>query len=144
LPTPNALTLEDLTGIRKRTKVRKAQRNRLAGWSFSQLGQFAAYKACMSGVPILFLPPHYTSQGCPECGFIHKGNRPTQDRFSCKECGHIAPADFVGARNLRLGGLQALGAKLVNRAPETRRVVRPSEMPFIGCDEGQKPPLERS
>jgi putative transposase len=68
LPTPNALTLEDLTGIRKRTKVRKAQRNRLAGWSFSQLGQFAAYKACMSGVPILFLPPHYTSQGARNAG----------------------------------------------------------------------------
>jgi putative transposase len=97
-----ALALEDLTGIRKRTKVRKAQRNRLAGWSFNQLGLFATYKALKAGIPIVFVNPAYTSQGCPECGFICKGNRPTQGNFSCKECGYTAPADFVGACNLRL------------------------------------------
>jgi putative transposase len=139
-----ALALEDLTGIRSRTKVRKAQRNRLAGWSFNQLGEFVAYKACGAGVPIFFVDPSYTSQGCPECGFICKGNRPTQGNFSCQECGHTTPADFVGARNIRFRGLQALAANLVSRAAETRRVVRPSGMPFLGCDEGQKPPLERS
>jgi putative transposase len=139
-----ALAIEDLTGIRSRTKVRKAQRNRHAGWSFAQLGDFATYKACRFGVPLVRVPAPYTSLGCPECGFICKGNRPTQGQFSCKACGYEAPADFVGARNLRMRGLQALGANLVSRAPEARRVVRPSEMLFLGCDEGQKPPLERS
>jgi putative transposase len=116
-----AICLEGLTGIRGRTKVRKAQRNRLAGWAFSQLGQFTAYKALKAGVPIFFVDPAYTSQGCPECGFICKGNRPAQGNFSCQACGHEAPADFVGARNLRLRGLQALGAQLVIQAPEARR-----------------------
>jgi IS605 OrfB family transposase len=32
----SAIALEDLTHIRKRTKVRKAQRSRLARWSFTQ------------------------------------------------------------------------------------------------------------
>jgi hypothetical protein len=65
--------------------------------------------------------PRYTSQGCPECGFVHKGNRPCQDRFARKECGYEAPADFVGARNLRMRGIKTLGAKLVMGAPETLR-----------------------
>jgi putative transposase len=34
------IALEDLTDIRKRTKARKAQRYRLAGWSFARLRQF--------------------------------------------------------------------------------------------------------
>jgi putative transposase len=44
--------VEDLTHIRKRTKVRKAQRSRLAGWSFNQLRQFTEYKAVRKGIPV--------------------------------------------------------------------------------------------
>jgi putative transposase len=117
-----AIALEDLTGIRKRTKVRKAQRNRLSGWAFSQLGQFVEYKGQRAGVPTAFVPSNDTSRGCPKCGFVHRNNRPTQDRFSCQACGYTAPADFVGALNIRLRGLQALGVKLVIRAPEALRV----------------------
>jgi putative transposase len=106
----SAIALEDLTHIRKRVKARRAQRNRLAGWSFNQLRLFVTYKALRKGIPVLPQDPRDTSRACPECGFVHKGNRKTQDRFSCLECGYTAPADFVGARNLRY---RALGAKPV-------------------------------
>jgi transposase len=124
--------LEDLTHIRKRTKVRKAQRSRLAGWSFNQLRQFTEYKAVRKAIPVALIDPRDTSQGCPQCGVIDKANRKTQDRFSCIHCGHEAAADFVGALNIRSKGVQALGAALVISAPEALRVVRPREMLLPG------------
>jgi putative transposase len=124
----SAIALEDLTHIRKRTKVRKAQRSRLAGWSFNQLRQFTEYKAERKAIPVALINPRDTSRGCPQCGVIDKANRKTQDRFSCVHCGHEAAADFVGALNIRSKGFRALGAALVISAPEALRVVRPREM----------------
>jgi len=105
--------LEDLTHIRKRTKVRRAQRNRHSSWSFAQLRQFVTYKAIRAGIPIILVDPRDTSRACPECGVVDKRNRPTQDRFSCTGCGHQEAADRVGARNIRS---KALAANLVSRA----------------------------
>jgi len=105
--------LEDLTHIRKRTKVRKAQRNRHSSWSFAQLRQFLTYKAVRAGIPVILVDPRDTSRACPECGVVDKRNRPTQDRFSCIGCGHEEAADRVGARSIRS---KALAANFVNRA----------------------------
>lgn len=110
----SAIALEDLTHIRKRTKVRKAQRNRLAGWSFNQLRQFVTYKATRKGIPVIPVDPRDTSRTCPACGVVDKANRKTQAKFSCVHCGHEAAADFVGAQNIRS---KALGAALVISAP---------------------------
>ena len=41
----------------------------------------------------------YTSQGCPQCGFVHKENR-RGDRFHCRHCHYTAHADTVGAMNV--------------------------------------------
>jgi putative transposase len=104
---------EDLTHIRKRGKARKAQRSRLAGWSFSQPRGFVAYKVVLKGIPAVAIDPRNMSRTCPECGVAGKRNRKTQDKFSCIECGHEAVADFVGARNIRASGaglLRSLGS----------------------------------
>jgi putative transposase len=124
----SAIALEDLTHIRKRTKVRKAQRNRLAGWSFNQLRQFVTYKAGLRGIPVVSIDPRDTSRACRCCGVIDKANRKTQHRFSCVHCGYEAAADFVGALNIRSKGVQALGAALVISAPQALRAVWPREM----------------
>jgi len=105
--------LEDLTHIRKRTKVRRAQRNRHSSWSFAQLRAFVTYKAIRAGIPVILVDPRDTSRGCPECGVVDKRNRTTQDRFSCISCGHTEAADRVGARNIRS---RALAANLLSRA----------------------------
>jgi putative transposase len=73
-----AIAFEDLTGIRKRIKARRAQRNRLAGWSFAQLRRFTECKSKRKGIPTLPQGPRDIGRGCPECGFVHKGNRKTQ------------------------------------------------------------------
>lgn len=102
----SAIAVEDLTHIRKRVKARRAQRNRLHGWSFSQLRQFVTYKAKLAGIPTVAIDPRNTSRTCPQpdCGVIDKANRKTQDKFSCIECGYEAAADFVAARNIRAAG----------------------------------------
>ena len=41
----------------------------------------------------------YTSQTCPSCGHVDRGNRVGQ-MFRCLKCGHTGNADVVGARNI--------------------------------------------
>lgn len=96
------LCLEDLTGIRARTKVPKRVRRDHSGWSFFQLRQLVAYKARIAGVPVEIAQPHYTSQACSQCGCL--GSRHGKV-FACEACGHKADADRNAADNLRLLGM---------------------------------------
>lgn len=106
--TSRAIAVEDLTGIRKRIRAKKARRTTLHSWSFHQLGGFLEYKSKRVGVPILRVDPAYSSQECSECGHTTKSNRKTRDRFLCVVCGHSANADTNGSRVLRLRGRRAL------------------------------------
>jgi IS605 OrfB family transposase len=110
---PNSLIgLEDLTGIRDRTKSksgnsaskkqRKANRNK-AKWSFAELHGYIDYKANLIGSLATKVPAHYTSQSCPKCGHTSKANRPNKGlMFRCECCGHELHADLVGARNIAM------------------------------------------
>jgi IS605 OrfB family transposase len=98
--TKAALSLEDLTGIRGRTTVRKGQRNKHASWSFRQLREFIAYKAQRLGLPVVFVDPRNTSRTCSHCGFVDKRNRRSQAAFSCIRCGYTTHPDTNAARNL--------------------------------------------
>ena len=42
--------------------------------------------------------PAYTSQTCPECGYLDKANR-KGDEFQCQICGHRGDADQIAAQN---------------------------------------------
>jgi IS605 OrfB family transposase len=95
------LVFEDLTNIRGRAKMRKAQRRRLHGWSFAQFQAFVTYKAEGKGVKVEFVDPRYTSQKCSQCGHIERGNRPTQADFRCKKCGFECHADYNASINIR-------------------------------------------
>jgi len=126
---PNTLIgLEDLTGIRERTKRRKRRRkgtqvlpltakqrraNRHAStWAFAELHSIIAYKAALSKTSFAVkVDADYTSKACPLCGYIDKHNRPGNGlTFECqnKECGYRVRrgrayrlhADLVGARNI--------------------------------------------
>jgi IS605 OrfB family transposase len=96
-----AIALEDLTGIRQRVKARRQQRPRQANWGFFQLRQYVTYKAALAGVPVILVDPRHTSQECNHCHHIARGNRPTQDRFSCQRCGYTTSADFNAAQNIK-------------------------------------------
>lgn len=97
-----AITLEDLTGIRERTNElprSKTERRRSNSWAFYQLRQFLTYKGVKFGVDVRLVDPRYTSKTCHCCKVI--GNRQGK-RFEClnERCGWIGDADVNGARNI--------------------------------------------
>lgn len=99
--TDRGISVEDLTGIRDRLPVwAKDARNRLSGWSFSQLVGFLSYKAALAGVPLVRVNPRNTSRTCAECGHCCKENRTSQEKFLCVSCGHRANADQNAAENI--------------------------------------------
>jgi IS605 OrfB family transposase len=108
--TGRSIAIEDLTGIRERTKVRKPQRYQQQSWSFAQLRSFLEYKAIDAGVPLVAVNPAYTSKTCHYCGLI--GHRDAL-KFSCTGCGFEGDADINAALNI-----SALGAEVTR--PELR------------------------
>jgi putative transposase len=106
--TGRGIAVEDLTGIRDRTTVRKSQRHAHHNWAFAKLRSFLTYKAALAGIPLVAVDPRNTSRACPECGCVDTRNRPTRDRFQCIACGLAGPSDTTAARNIsRLGGRHA-------------------------------------
>ncbi|WP_460746838.1 RNA-guided endonuclease InsQ/TnpB family protein [Nocardiopsis oceani] len=103
--TWRGIALEDLGGIRTRARLRKPQRVTLHSWSFAQLGSYIAYKAKRVGVPVMYVDPAYTSQGCSECDHIDKKNRPEQATFRCTSCGFAEHADVNAGRNIAKRGV---------------------------------------
>jgi putative transposase len=98
--TKRGIALEDLSGIRERTRFRRAQRDRMSKWSFAELRGFIDYKAKLKGVPVIPVNPRNTRRMCPECGHIDKGNRTARGLFLCRSCDHFDHADMVGATNI--------------------------------------------
>ena len=119
---PHALIgMEDLSGIRERTKRRSARRKKngkgaepvsvkqrkanavSSKWSFAELQAMIAYKAARSSSMAICVDADYTSKGCPRCGHVADSNRPKKGlRFQCVNCGYALHADLVGARNLTM------------------------------------------
>jgi putative transposase len=124
--------LEDLTGIRERTRRRRRRRekngkgtepvsrkarraNRHASqWAFAELHNLIAYKAALSKSSLAIkVDANYTSQACPLCGYTDKRNRPGKGLlFICRnlQClyrqrtgrPYTLHADLVGARNIAM------------------------------------------
>jgi putative transposase len=122
------IALEDLSGIRDRITVKKAQRRQHHSWSFGQLRIFIEYKANLNGVPVVFVDPRNTSRTCSECGYVDKKNRKSQSEFVCNSCGFADLADYVAARNIarRADGNQPDGASQDSSKPlfeKTRAVI---------------------
>jgi IS605 OrfB family transposase len=119
---PHALIgIEQLNGIRDRTKRRKRRRkkngkgtepvsvkakkaNRVySQWSFAELHNMLAYKAVLAGSMVVRVDADYTSKGCPKCGHICDENRPRKGLlFCCVQCRYTLHADLIGARNIVL------------------------------------------
>jgi IS605 OrfB family transposase len=105
-----ALAFEDLTGIRESLNQKprsKAERRRTNNWAFYQLRLFVGYKAAIAGVPVVLVPPAYTSQTCSRCGHVHpeKGKSYRNGKqFNCGYCGFEHDADINAAINISFLG----------------------------------------
>lgn len=95
--TKRGIALEDLTHIRSRVTVRKAQRRVIHSWAFADLRAKIEYKAKLAGVAVVAVDPRNTSRTCPVCGSVDKANRRTQSLFLCTGCGYSANADLTAA-----------------------------------------------
>jgi len=99
--TSSAIAIEDLTGIRMRTTVKKGNRYIHNSWAFYQLRLFIEYKAMEAGIPLIVIDPHNTSRECPNCHTISKKNRPERSIFKCISCGLEGEADYIASLNIR-------------------------------------------
>jgi IS605 OrfB family transposase len=113
-----ALALEDLSGIREWTAVRRAHRYARHSWAFFQLRAFLAYKAAWAGILVYLVDPRNTSQTCSQCGHCDKANRKSQAEFSCQRCGMQMNANVNAAINI---------ARLGERAAVNRPIVSPRQ-----------------
>ena len=91
------IKLEELEGIRERTKQAKSFKYSLNSWAYYQLQTFVEYKAQLAGVPTVYIAPQYTSQMCHKCGQIGIRNGKV---FKCPHCGYTAHADANAAWNI--------------------------------------------
>jgi len=112
--TNRGIALEDLTGIRERVTVRKAQRRQHSSWSFSDLRTKIEYKAQLHGVAVVLVDPRNTSRTCSSCGCIDKANRKSQSNFVCVSCGFVSNADTNAAVNIRIRGRALVNAPNVS------------------------------
>ena len=85
------------------------------------------YKTARHGGKVVRVNPAHSSQTCPACEHVSKDNRPTRDRFVCTACGFAAPADQVGAINIKRWG-QA-GIRLAVIKPKKTRPALVSRKP---------------
>jgi putative transposase len=85
--TNQGIALEDLKGIKLRTRSRPADKARRGNWRFDQLGQVIQYTARLYGVKVVSVDPRYTAQCCAACGQTEQANRRSQSVFLCQACG---------------------------------------------------------
>ena len=85
-----------------------------------------AYRALQTNLekkaPVEKVNPAYTSQECPSCGYVSRGNR-SRTKFVCKCCGRRAHADWVGSSGvLRRSQDEHIGAG--DHPRDVKRVLR--------------------
>lgn len=95
------LVIENLKYIQIGTKQRanKATRRLLSKWNLG-LWHLAIEQKCEANCVCLHqVEPRYTSQTCPRCGNVDKGNRDGV-LFRCSSCGYEANADLNASINI--------------------------------------------
>lgn len=119
--------LEDLTGVSfEESNLSRTARQKydLRSWSFYQLEQFLTYKAHENCSEVLKVSARYTSQRCPKCGTIHKGNRDHHEHMYSCQCGYKSNDDRIGAMNIQLLGTMWISG---DNNPRYERITTASE-----------------
>lgn len=77
----------------------KAFRKTLNNWNYRELLDIIEMRTQENRVSFRSVSPYKTSQQCPNCSHIERGNR-LGEKFCCLRCGYSDQADLVGARNI--------------------------------------------
>lgn len=94
---PSVLIVESLD-IRGEAKSRRMSRA-VSNWMRITARQRVPFKLEEAGCLFEWVSPAYSSQRCPDCGFVYRGNR-KKDSFQCLFCGRAGDADGISAFNL--------------------------------------------
>ncbi|MBK1781876.1 transposase [Advenella sp. WQ 585] len=92
----------------KRVKQKSGLNRAILDQGWGEFRRQLDYKVSWNGGILLAVPPHDTSRTCPCCGHVSKGNRQTQAKFLCVDCGYENHADVVGAINVLERGYRLL------------------------------------
>lgn len=98
-PAPAVLVMEDLSRAKFRFEYGAASNRSVSAWTRGVYTERLNFKAQMRGSHLLAVNPAYSSQLCPDCGFVDSKNR-TGDRFCCLYCKRTGSADHIAAINL--------------------------------------------
>ncbi len=75
-----------------------ASNRSVSAWTRGVYTQRLNFKAQMRGSHLLAVNPAYSSQLCPDCGFVDSKNR-TGDRFCCLYCRYQPSGQSLGYRD---------------------------------------------
>jgi IS605 OrfB family transposase len=93
---PTLVVVEDLSGMRGRTKSKKLSRQ-VSLWMRAILKDRLLFKVQAGGSCLQAVLSAYTSQECSSCGYTHSDNR-KGDHFRCLWCGMVDTADGNAAK----------------------------------------------
>jgi putative transposase len=99
----DVVVVEKLKNLNYKTKLKrrlsKNMRCSIGTWAYRYWLKRLEQACEINRVSFRTVVPFYTSQKCPSCGHVDRGNRLGQE-FRCLKCGYADNADMVGARNI--------------------------------------------
>ena len=98
-PNLKLLVTENLNFSYTSKKYNRVQKRRLNSWIKGILKNRLLFKCQQNGVLLESVNAAYTSQICPQCGYLHKDNR-QGGIFHCLYCGFEDSADYVSSLNI--------------------------------------------
>ena len=97
------VVVEQLKNMNYKSKLKrrlsKNMRRSIGTWAYRYWLKRLEQACETNRVSFRSVAPYYTSQTCPCCGHVDRGNRVGQV-FQCLKCGHTGNADIVAARNI--------------------------------------------
>lgn len=97
------VVVEKLTGLAQGTKVKrrlgKKARYTIGRWNLRYWLERLQMTCEDRNVSFRQVRAAYTSQTCPSCGHVDRGNR-SGEKFRCQKCGLSGNADITAARNI--------------------------------------------
>ena len=102
----NYLVFEDLNKFTRKYKINNKEfnvnmRRLMSTLHIVNIKNMAERIGRKYGITISLTNAEYTSQQCSCCGYIHKDNRKTQEKFRCIHCGYEENADLNASINIK-------------------------------------------
>lgn len=121
------IVMEDLDSFsasyikNKEFDIKYSRLNRLL--RLSNIKNWFNQQAEKRGIRVHLTSACYSSQQCPECGYISKDNRSTQEQFKCVNCQHTNNADINASKNLELRYTNVLLRSKLHTLDEFSRMI---------------------